>query len=141
MSQSLDYVRVFKVQFCAMRGSEAASCLSVLGADRHRKGQTCVSMAMSGCSPFPMCWVRGMNESSLKHTQKHTESIKTSQTVTFDSMGTDLVYSQSYHEFAETLIYCGCVRTFSTPIRCNYLVNNIRFLLMEENYRKDRKKK
>ncbi|XP_017279315.1 focal adhesion kinase 1 isoform X1 [Kryptolebias marmoratus] len=41
-----------------MRGCEAASCLSVLGADRHRKGQTCVSMAMSGCSPFPMCWVR-----------------------------------------------------------------------------------
>ncbi|XP_054909984.1 protein tyrosine kinase 2aa isoform X4 [Poeciliopsis prolifica] len=41
-----------------MRGCEAPSCLSVLGADRHRKGQTCVSMAMSGCSPFPLCWDR-----------------------------------------------------------------------------------
>ncbi|XP_042362033.1 protein tyrosine kinase 2aa isoform X3 [Plectropomus leopardus] len=41
-----------------MRGCEATSCLSVLGAGRHRDGQTCVSMAMSGCSPFPMCWDR-----------------------------------------------------------------------------------
>ncbi|XP_008420354.1 protein tyrosine kinase 2aa isoform X5 [Poecilia reticulata] len=41
-----------------MRGCEAPSCLSVLGADRQRKGQTCVSMAMSGCSPFPLCWDR-----------------------------------------------------------------------------------
>ncbi|XP_070840470.1 protein tyrosine kinase 2aa isoform X7 [Chaetodon trifascialis] len=41
-----------------MRGCETASCLSVLGAGRHREGQTCVSMAMSGCSPFPMCWDR-----------------------------------------------------------------------------------
>ncbi|XP_035848759.1 protein tyrosine kinase 2aa isoform X15 [Sander lucioperca] len=41
-----------------MRGCETTSCLSVLRADRHRKGQTCVSMAMSGCSPFPMCWDR-----------------------------------------------------------------------------------
>ncbi|XP_027891578.1 protein tyrosine kinase 2aa isoform X2 [Xiphophorus couchianus] len=41
-----------------MRDCEAPSCLSVLGADRHRKGQTCVSMAMSGCSPFPLCWDR-----------------------------------------------------------------------------------
>ncbi|XP_069372862.1 protein tyrosine kinase 2aa isoform X8 [Paralichthys olivaceus] len=41
-----------------MRGCEAASCLSVLGTDRHREGQTCVSMATSGCSPFPMCWDR-----------------------------------------------------------------------------------
>ncbi|XP_072226289.1 focal adhesion kinase 1-like isoform X2 [Leuresthes tenuis] len=41
-----------------MRGCEAASCLSVLSADRHRKGQTCISMATSGCSPFPMCWDR-----------------------------------------------------------------------------------
>ncbi|XP_033492745.1 protein tyrosine kinase 2aa isoform X7 [Epinephelus lanceolatus] len=41
-----------------MRGCETASCVSVLGADRHREGQTCVSMAMSGCSPFPMCWDR-----------------------------------------------------------------------------------
>ncbi|XP_047460929.1 protein tyrosine kinase 2aa isoform X13 [Mugil cephalus] len=41
-----------------MRGCEAASCLSVLGADRHREGQTCVSVATSGCSPFPMCWER-----------------------------------------------------------------------------------
>ncbi|XP_074543682.1 focal adhesion kinase 1-like isoform X5 [Halichoeres trimaculatus] len=41
-----------------MRGCETTSCLSVLGADRHREGQTCVSMAMSGCSPFPMCWDR-----------------------------------------------------------------------------------
>uniref|UniRef100_A0AAQ4QJD2 non-specific protein-tyrosine kinase n=1 Tax=Gasterosteus aculeatus aculeatus TaxID=481459 RepID=A0AAQ4QJD2_GASAC len=24
--------------------------------DGHAEGQTCVSMAMSGCSPFPMCW-------------------------------------------------------------------------------------
>ncbi|XP_051245920.1 protein tyrosine kinase 2aa isoform X6 [Dicentrarchus labrax] len=43
---------------CVMRGCEAASCHSVLGAGRHREGQTCVSMAMSGCSPFPMCWDR-----------------------------------------------------------------------------------
>ncbi|CAJ1084111.1 protein tyrosine kinase 2aa isoform X5 [Xyrichtys novacula] len=43
---------------CVMRGCETASCLSALGADRHREGQTCVSMAMSGCSPFPMCWDR-----------------------------------------------------------------------------------
>ncbi|KAL7382799.1 hypothetical protein ABVT39_027834 [Epinephelus coioides] len=41
-----------------MRGCETASCVSVLGANRHREGQTCVSMAMSGCSPFPMCWDR-----------------------------------------------------------------------------------
>ncbi|XP_076609958.1 protein tyrosine kinase 2aa isoform X3 [Chaetodon auriga] len=41
-----------------MRGCETASCLSVVGAGRHREGQTCVSMAMSGCSPFPMCWDR-----------------------------------------------------------------------------------
>ncbi|XP_067355583.1 protein tyrosine kinase 2aa isoform X5 [Channa argus] len=41
-----------------MRGCEAASCVSVLSADRNRKGQTCVSMATSGCSPFPMCWDR-----------------------------------------------------------------------------------
>ncbi|XP_029299499.1 protein tyrosine kinase 2aa isoform X3 [Cottoperca gobio] len=41
-----------------MRGCETASCPSVLGADGHREGQTCVSMAMSGCSPFPMCWDR-----------------------------------------------------------------------------------
>ncbi|XP_078123263.1 protein tyrosine kinase 2aa isoform X3 [Sander vitreus] len=41
-----------------MRGCETTSCLSVLRADRHREGQTCVSMAMSGCSPFPMCWNR-----------------------------------------------------------------------------------
>ncbi|XP_056255688.1 protein tyrosine kinase 2aa isoform X8 [Seriola aureovittata] len=41
-----------------MRGCEAASCLSVLSTDRHREGQTCVSMATSGCSPFPMCWDR-----------------------------------------------------------------------------------
>ncbi|XP_074468647.1 protein tyrosine kinase 2aa isoform X3 [Sebastes fasciatus] len=41
-----------------MRVCETASCLSVLGADRHREGQTCVSMAMSGCSPFQMCWDR-----------------------------------------------------------------------------------
>ncbi|XP_019110366.1 protein tyrosine kinase 2aa isoform X4 [Larimichthys crocea] len=41
-----------------MRGCEAASCLSVLSAGRHREGQTCISMAMSGCSPFPMCWDR-----------------------------------------------------------------------------------
>ncbi|KAG7240952.1 hypothetical protein INR49_026127 [Caranx melampygus] len=41
-----------------MRGCEAASCLSVHGAERHRDGQTCVSMATSGCSPFPMCWDR-----------------------------------------------------------------------------------
>lgn len=56
---------------CEMRGCETASCLSVLGAGRHREGQTCVSMAMSGCSPFPMCWDRGMNEISFTHTQKH----------------------------------------------------------------------
>ncbi|XP_060916463.1 protein tyrosine kinase 2aa isoform X3 [Labrus mixtus] len=43
---------------CVMRGCETTSCLSVLGADRQREGQTCVSMAMSGCSPFPMCWDR-----------------------------------------------------------------------------------
>ncbi|KAM4539765.1 protein tyrosine kinase 2aa isoform 7-T7 [Odontesthes bonariensis] len=41
-----------------MRGCEAASCLSVLSADGHREGQTCISMATSGCSPFPMCWDR-----------------------------------------------------------------------------------
>ncbi|XP_029370110.1 protein tyrosine kinase 2aa isoform X1 [Echeneis naucrates] len=41
-----------------MRGGESASCLSVLSGDRHREGQTCVSMATSGCSPFPMCWDR-----------------------------------------------------------------------------------
>ncbi|XP_050923202.1 protein tyrosine kinase 2aa isoform X34 [Lates calcarifer] len=41
-----------------MRGCEAASCLSVLSTGRHREGQTCVSMATSGCSPFPMCWDR-----------------------------------------------------------------------------------
>ncbi|AWP21573.1 putative focal adhesion kinase 1-like [Scophthalmus maximus] len=42
-----------------MRGREAASLLSVLGTDRHGEGQTCgVSMATSGCSPFPMCWDR-----------------------------------------------------------------------------------
>ncbi|XP_077937569.1 protein tyrosine kinase 2aa isoform X8 [Gasterosteus aculeatus] len=39
-----------------MRGCETAGCLSVLDTDGHAEGQTCVSMAMSGCSPFPMCW-------------------------------------------------------------------------------------
>ncbi|XP_034066277.1 protein tyrosine kinase 2aa isoform X6 [Gymnodraco acuticeps] len=47
-----------KFSVCVMRGCETASCLSVLSADRDREGQTCVSMAMSGCSPFPMCWER-----------------------------------------------------------------------------------
>ncbi|XP_054873868.1 focal adhesion kinase 1-like isoform X4 [Amphiprion ocellaris] len=42
----------------AMRGRETASCLSVLGADGHGERQTCISMATSGCSPFPMCWDR-----------------------------------------------------------------------------------
>ncbi|XP_062414280.1 protein tyrosine kinase 2aa isoform X4 [Pungitius pungitius] len=41
-----------------MRGCETAGCLSVLGADGHTEGQTCVSMAMSGCSPFQLCWDR-----------------------------------------------------------------------------------
>ncbi|XP_058474650.1 focal adhesion kinase 1-like isoform X4 [Solea solea] len=41
-----------------MRGPEGASCLSVLHTGRHREGQTCVSMATSGCSPFLMCWDR-----------------------------------------------------------------------------------
>ncbi|XP_044028701.1 protein tyrosine kinase 2aa isoform X11 [Siniperca chuatsi] len=41
-----------------MRGCGTASCLSVLGTGRHREGQTCVSMVMNGCSPFPMCWDR-----------------------------------------------------------------------------------
>uniref|UniRef100_UPI003AAD4D6C protein tyrosine kinase 2aa isoform X4 n=1 Tax=Centroberyx gerrardi TaxID=166262 RepID=UPI003AAD4D6C len=41
-----------------MRGCEASGCLSVLDPDRHREGQTCVSMETSGCSPFPMCWDR-----------------------------------------------------------------------------------
>nr|XP_020453069.1 focal adhesion kinase 1-like isoform X3 [Monopterus albus] len=39
-----------------MHGCEAASCMSVLGANRHKEGQTCVSMTASGCSPFVMCW-------------------------------------------------------------------------------------
>ncbi|XP_057683489.1 protein tyrosine kinase 2aa isoform X5 [Corythoichthys intestinalis] len=41
-----------------MRVCEATSCLSVFGGDGHREGLTCVSMAMSGCSPFPVCWGR-----------------------------------------------------------------------------------
>nr|XP_057902724.1 focal adhesion kinase 1-like isoform X11 [Doryrhamphus excisus] len=41
-----------------MRGCEAASCLSVLSTDGGRRGRTCVSMATSSCSPFPMCWSR-----------------------------------------------------------------------------------
>ncbi|XP_075907625.1 focal adhesion kinase 1-like isoform X2 [Nelusetta ayraudi] len=41
-----------------MRGCETTSCRSVLSAGSHRAEQTCVSMAMSGCSPFPMCWDR-----------------------------------------------------------------------------------
>ncbi|KAK1879943.1 Focal adhesion kinase 1 [Dissostichus eleginoides] len=35
----------------------SCSCVRIF-ADRDREGQTCVSMAMSGCSPFPMCWER-----------------------------------------------------------------------------------
>ena len=71
------------VRVCVMRGCETASCLSVLGAGRHREGQTCVSMAMSGCSPFPMCWERGMNEIAFctythmythAHTHTHTHT-------------------------------------------------------------------
>ncbi|XP_077363798.1 protein tyrosine kinase 2aa isoform X5 [Festucalex cinctus] len=41
-----------------MRVCEAASCLSVLGSDGHSQRLTCVSMATSGCSPFPICWGR-----------------------------------------------------------------------------------
>ncbi|XP_037120738.1 focal adhesion kinase 1-like isoform X9 [Syngnathus acus] len=41
-----------------MRVCEAASCLSVLGGDGHCQRLTCVSMATSGCSPFPICWGR-----------------------------------------------------------------------------------
>ncbi|XP_061670524.1 focal adhesion kinase 1-like isoform X2 [Syngnathoides biaculeatus] len=41
-----------------MRVCEAASCLSVLSGDGHRHRLTCVSMATSGCSPFPLCWGR-----------------------------------------------------------------------------------
>lgn len=101
-----------------MRGCEATSCLSVLSADRQREGQTCVSMAMSGCSPFPMCWERGMNEKSLYphahiHTDTSCKSVKPLYSVTSDSLGTILVYSQNYCCFAEVVCVsvCVCVRT------------------------------
>ncbi|KAF7210967.1 transcript variant X4 [Nothobranchius furzeri] len=64
-----------------MRGCEAASCLSVLGADRHRKGQTCISMAMSGCSPFPMCWNREYD----RHLAAAVSAGKTMATAYLDS--------------------------------------------------------
>ncbi|XP_061912517.1 protein tyrosine kinase 2aa isoform X2 [Entelurus aequoreus] len=41
-----------------MRVCEAASCLSVLSIDGDRRKRTCVSMATSSCSPFPLCWGR-----------------------------------------------------------------------------------
>ncbi|XP_077598940.1 protein tyrosine kinase 2aa isoform X10 [Stigmatopora nigra] len=42
-----------------MRVCEATSCPSVFGVDgRGGQGLTCVSVAMSGCSPFPSCWGR-----------------------------------------------------------------------------------
>ncbi|XP_041665074.1 protein tyrosine kinase 2aa isoform X2 [Cheilinus undulatus] len=41
-----------------MRGCETTSCLSALNVDSQRERQTCVSMAMSSCNPFPMCWDR-----------------------------------------------------------------------------------
>ncbi|XP_034017161.1 focal adhesion kinase 1-like isoform X8 [Thalassophryne amazonica] len=41
-----------------MRSSETAGCLSVFGLEAHGEGQTCISMATRGCSPFPMCWDR-----------------------------------------------------------------------------------
>lgn len=55
-----------------MRGCEAASYLSVLNKDRHR--ETCISITTSGCSPFPMCWDRGMNKISFAQTQRLTQS-------------------------------------------------------------------
>lgn len=64
------------ISVCVMRGCETTSCLSVLSAGRHRDEQTCVSMAMSGCSPFPMCWDRGMNEERppFAHSQTHAHA-------------------------------------------------------------------
>ncbi|KAF3833962.1 hypothetical protein F7725_025166 [Dissostichus mawsoni] len=47
---------------CVMRGCETASCLSVLSADRDGEGQTCVSMAMSGCSPSPCVGKENMTD-------------------------------------------------------------------------------
>ncbi|XP_077446167.1 focal adhesion kinase 1-like isoform X7 [Stigmatopora argus] len=42
-----------------MRVCEATSCPSVFGGNgRGGQGLTCVSVAMSGCSPFPLCWGR-----------------------------------------------------------------------------------
>ncbi|XP_024117404.1 protein tyrosine kinase 2aa isoform X10 [Oryzias melastigma] len=40
-----------------MRGCVAASCVSVFGSET----ETCVSMATSGCSPFSLCWDRGIS--------------------------------------------------------------------------------
>ncbi|KAM8841144.1 protein tyrosine kinase 2aa isoform 3-T3 [Spinachia spinachia] len=54
----LPYISPAWLCVCVMRGCETAGCLSVLGADGHTEGQTCVSMAMGGCSPFQMCWDR-----------------------------------------------------------------------------------
>lgn len=85
-----------------MRGCDNSSCLSVLSAGRHREGQTCVSMAMSSCNPFPVCWDRGTNEkpAARTHTLKEAHRnnyvvVSLSNSETSDSMETSLVPNHS----------------------------------------------
>lgn len=131
-----------------MRDCEAPSCLSVLGADRHRKGQTCVSMAMSGCSPFPLCWDRGMNEISSKHTLRNMQQGARDRSHTawhLTPLELELVYRESYQFLQQTVcLYmsasvcvCICVHSLTSPPRCNYLPKRIHFLLMEDKHRKE----
>lgn len=135
-----------------MRGRDAQSCLSVLGVDRHRKGQTCVSMAMSGCSPFPSCWDRGMNEISSKHTFWNGEQGARSSLLTawhLTPWELELAFRESYQFLEQTVrLYMSpsvyicvwvCVYTLSSPLRCSYLLKHIHFLLMEDKHRKEGK--
>lgn len=61
------WLHIYLFDLSVMRGCDAAGCVSVFGADNHNETQKCISRTRSGCSPFPWCWDRGMNEFSFTH--------------------------------------------------------------------------
>ena len=141
-----------------MRGCEAESCLSVLSAGRHRQGQTCISMVTSGCSPFPMCWAKGTNEIPFMHTQKQTQGawnhcslcdiwlhgngvgiqpklpVLCKGCVCVFEWGWERERDSHHHLICLRLSVYLCLHVLPTPHRCNYLIDHICFLLMEERW-------